>query len=62
MLLNISGDMSAVRNKSDMLHILHERLKQFLYFSHALTLKTNLGRKMHTVFLADLQIASLARQ
>ena len=62
MLLNISSDMSAIRDKSDILHIRHERLKQFFYFSHALTLKTNLARKTYTGYIVDLQIASLARQ
>ena len=45
-----------------MLHILHERLKQFYFFSYALTLRTNLDRKTYTGYIVDLQIASLARQ
>jgi formate hydrogenlyase transcriptional activator len=52
-LLGISEDMSAIRNKNDLLKVLHERMKKILYISHTVTLLIDMVRQTYTGFVFD---------
>jgi formate hydrogenlyase transcriptional activator len=52
-LINISNDMSAIRNKQDLLRVLHERLKSIFNFSHTLTTLSDASKQTYTGLIFD---------
>lgn len=53
MLLTISNDMAAIRNKNDLLLTLQTRLKKLFYFSHMLTTIVDRETQTHSQFIID---------
>ena len=52
-LLSISNAMAAIRNKSDLLVMVQERLKKLFYFSHAVTAVTDLESQTYKSLVVD---------
>ncbi|MDP9077687.1 MAG: sigma 54-interacting transcriptional regulator [Bacteroidota bacterium] len=59
-LIEISNDMSAIRNKNDLLAVLHGRLKGIFHFSHTLTTLTDAKTNTYTGLIFDSK--SISRQ
>jgi len=59
-LIAISNDMSAIRNKNDLLAVLHGRLKSLFHFSHTLTTLTDPKTNTYTGLIFDSK--SISRQ
>ena len=57
-LIEISNDMSAIRDKDDLLSVLHKRLKKLFNFSHTLMSLTDLTAKTYTGLIFDSQSIS----
>jgi len=57
-LIEISNDMSAIRNKNDLLSVLHKRLKKLFNFSHTLTTLTDPVTNTYTGLIFDSQSIS----
>lgn len=60
-LIAISNDMSAIRNKEDLLHVLHERLKKIFQFTHTLTTLSDENRHTYTGLIFDSRSISRKR-
>ncbi|GLU55227.1 hypothetical protein Dfri01_46880 [Dyadobacter frigoris] len=52
-LLAISKDLSAIRNKGDFLEMLHVRLKEIFYFSQTATTITDIVNQTYSGFIVD---------
>lgn len=52
-LLNISNDMTAIRNKNDLLKMVQKHLKTLIYFSHAVTAVANRETNTYTSLIVD---------
>ncbi|MFA6083474.1 sigma-54 interaction domain-containing protein [Mucilaginibacter sp.] len=57
-LIEISNDMSAIRDKNDLLAVLHSRLKKLFHFSHTLTSLTDLKTNTYTGLIFDSESIS----
>ena len=57
-LLSISNTMAAIRNKSDLLKIVQERLKKLFYFSHAATAVADLETNTYSSLVVDPESGS----
>ena len=57
-LIEISNDMSAIRDKNDLLSVLHKRLKKLFKFSHTLTTLTDPVTNTYTGLIFDSQSIS----
>jgi formate hydrogenlyase transcriptional activator len=57
-LIEISNDMSAIRNKNDLLAVLHSRLKKLFDFSHTLTSLTDMAANTYTGLIFDAESIS----
>lgn len=57
-LIEISNDMSAIRDKNDLLSVLHKRLKKLFNFSHTLMTLTDPVTKTYTGLIFDSKSAS----
>ena len=52
-LLSISNDIAAIRNKNELLEMVQQRLKSLMYFSHAVTAVVNTENQTYTSFIVD---------
>ena len=57
-LIEISNDMSAIRDKNDLLSVLHKRLKKLFNFSHTLMTLTDPVTKTYTGLIFDSKSVS----
>ena len=60
-LIEISNDMSAIRNKQDLLSVLHKRLKKLFNFSHTLTTLSDAKTRTYTGLIFDSKSISKGR-